>query len=516
MNPRDPKSTLRAAATGFVLAVMTLGVAAQARIAEDKYPAEKLLSPAKNRAFIDVDVYTTDTKTGKGKVLRGMTVLVEDGKFTKIGKHLDVPATFERVTGGTLVPGIVYAGSADGVKSSSRRPTRTVVVQRGRGRRIQMPSSRRGSSRATFNPTAKVSSMLKPDDQAFARMLGAGVTTLGVRPPQSGISGQGAAIRPAGHEAKDMVLQDDVLLYIGYARGTATKKMLSEKFAAAKKMIADRKAAKEAAAKKPAEKKPEAKPKAKPAEKKPAEKKPEPGKEPKKQPKPEPKKEPKKEPEKQPKQEPKKGTKPAATAKKPAPKKPAAKKEDPKVAVLTKVIEGKLPVLLNVSGASDVLHAFAALKDTDFPLYIAHFFNRGAQDTLDRVLPLLTKRKVTVICPVELGYKPNTRYYTNPIAKLEKAKVPVMLVPGSSQTDLDELWLRMNEMYRAGIPREALVSAITYAPAKFLGVDKRVGSIDAGKDANFVHFSRDPFSPAANVEGIYLEGQSVELEPRRQ
>jgi len=46
-------------------------------------------------------------------------------------------------------------------------------------------------------------------------------------------------------------------------------------------------------------------------------------------------------------------------------------------------------------------------------------------------------------------------------------------------------------------------------PAETLGVDDRVGSLDAGKDADFVVWSGHPFRIRSKVLEVYIEGQSV-------
>ncbi|MFQ5505414.1 MAG: amidohydrolase family protein [Planctomycetota bacterium] len=512
---------------GAVLAVAGLS-GAQSGI-DDRTPAEKLLEEPQNLAFVGVDVYTVDAKSGKGKRIEGVTVLVEDGKFSKIGKDIDVPSSFRKVEGGVLAPGLVFAGTTAGLPRSRSPAPRMRIPIRFRGR-FRFPRRSR-SSTATFSPTRKVSSLVKPEDEAFAKLLRGGVTTLGIRPTKAGISGQGAVFRTAGHTSEDMLIKDEALLYVGMQSDTKTKEMLSGNFEKARKLIEERAAAKKKAeeAKKAAAKKPDAKKPAPPAKgkspKKDSKKVPPKKEPPKKEP---PKKEPPKKepPKKEPaKQKPKEGSaKKGDKAVKPTAAK--KKKEDPKIAVLARAVERKLPVLLRISGARDLLHALDALEESEFPLVVAHFFSRGATDTLDRVLPALEKRKASVILPVELAFEPQTRYYKNVVGEIMSAGIRTILVPCSNrgirsgrvqeiQSELESLWFRIGELYRSGIPREKLFAALTYEPARLLGVEKRLGSIAKGKDANFLHFTRDPFSPASRLKRVYLEGRAVEAEKTR-
>ena len=62
---------------------------------------------------------------------------------------------------------------------------------------------------------------------------------------------------------------------------------------------------------------------------------------------------------------------------------------------------------------------------------------------------------------------------------------------------------------RAGLPREKALYALTMAGAKMLDLDKRVGSLEAGKDADFIVLSGDPLSVYTHVLQTYVEGKKV-------
>jgi imidazolonepropionase-like amidohydrolase len=56
------------------------------------------------------------------------------------------------------------------------------------------------------------------------------------------------------------------------------------------------------------------------------------------------------------------------------------------------------------------------------------------------------------------------------------------------------------------VSEEEALKMITINPARQLGVEARVGSIEAGKDADLAFFSAHPFSPDARVEMTMVEG----------
>ena len=64
---------------------------------------------------------------------------------------------------------------------------------------------------------------------------------------------------------------------------------------------------------------------------------------------------------------------------------------------------------------------------------------------------------------------------------------------------------------RAGIAvdRERALRWITANPAWVLGIDGRVGTLEPGKDADLVVWSRDPFSVYARAEQVFIAGRRV-------
>jgi len=62
---------------------------------------------------------------------------------------------------------------------------------------------------------------------------------------------------------------------------------------------------------------------------------------------------------------------------------------------------------------------------------------------------------------------------------------------------------------RAGLPRDVALAALTLEPARMLDLGERVGSLEVGKDADFVLLSGDPFSVYTEVRETWVEGRKV-------
>ena len=81
----------------------------------------------------------------------------------------------------------------------------------------------------------------------------------------------------------------------------------------------------------------------------------------------------------------------------------------------------------------------------------------------------------------------------------------------SINSDSDERMRRLNldaaKVVKTGVPEEDALKMITINPAKQLGIDKRTGSIEIGKDADIVIWTAHPFSVYARPETTMIEGE---------
>jgi len=94
-------------------------------------------------------------------------------------------------------------------------------------------------------------------------------------------------------------------------------------------------------------------------------------------------------------------------------------------------------------------------------------------------------------------------------AVLEALGVPVAFHTDDPITD-SRLFLRSAGLaVRAGMTPEGALKALTLAPAEMMGLGDRVGSLEAGKDADFVVLSGDPLSVYTQVEQTWIEGAQV-------
>lgn len=94
-------------------------------------------------------------------------------------------------------------------------------------------------------------------------------------------------------------------------------------------------------------------------------------------------------------------------------------------------------------------------------------------------------------------------------AVLEKAGAVVGFHTDDPVTD-SRLFLRSGALaVRAGMTRSGALKGMTLAGAQMLDLQDRVGSLEAGKDADFIVLSGDPFSVYTQVLETWIEGRRV-------
>ena len=99
-----------------------------------------------------------------------------------------------------------------------------------------------------------------------------------------------------------------------------------------------------------------------------------------------------------------------------------------------------------------------------------------------------------------------------PVGKLVRdlmaAGVAVTIRP-ADEADLSEMLFVAGLVGQGGLDPQQMLELLTINPARMLRVDDRVGSLAAGRDADFVVLSGDPFAAHATVREVYVDGARV-------
>ena len=106
------------------------------------------------------------------------------------------------------------------------------------------------------------------------------------------------------------------------------------------------------------------------------------------------------------------------------------------------------------------------------------------------------------------GYKFEVYDATPYNAALMNEAGVLMSVNSDSDEHLRRLYLEAAKTVKyGGVPEEEALRMVTLNPAKQLGIDARVGSLDVGKDADFAIFSRHPFDVRTQCLMTFVDGE---------
>ena len=179
-------------------------------------------------------------------------------------------------------------------------------------------------------------------------------------------------------------------------------------------------------------------------------------------------------------------------------------KADDRTQPLVNFLKGELRAVIEIRSPGDYLHFRQVLKPfEDQPVKFAIV---GTAD-LWRGAEALGAKKETVLLRPDLVLAPDTRIRVNPAAELAAAGCTIGFLPNDNAASLDAHLYRVSQIVKAGLPREAALKALTLVPAQAAGVDKRVGSIEKGKDADLLLLDGDPFSGTARILKVYIDGK---------
>jgi len=183
---------------------------------------------------------------------------------------------------------------------------------------------------------------------------------------------------------------------------------------------------------------------------------------------------------------------------------------------LIPVVEGNLPLIIDADSMAEIDAALALAHDYKLQIMISG----GAEAwlTADRLaathVPVLTGAMNNIP-----GSFATLNQRQENAALLRRAGVRVALV-GNGDGDESHFNAR-NIKYEAGsavaygMNYDDALRSITLTPAELFGLSDRIGSLQAGRDANVVVWSGDPFEFSSQAEHVFIHGREVK-EPSRQ
>lgn len=179
---------------------------------------------------------------------------------------------------------------------------------------------------------------------------------------------------------------------------------------------------------------------------------------------------------------------------------------------LVPVIEGRMPVIAQVNKASDIRGLLRLAREEGLKLII----DGGAEAWM--VAPELAAARVPVLLNPLQGLPDSFEQLNSTLenaARLEAAGVVVAIETSDSGSHrARETRYNAGNAVANGMSYEGALRAITINPATIFGVADRSGSLEAGKDADVVIWSGDPFEPLSQPSAVFVRGQQQSMTTR--
>ncbi len=178
---------------------------------------------------------------------------------------------------------------------------------------------------------------------------------------------------------------------------------------------------------------------------------------------------------------------------------------DPKLEIGELVLKGVIPARVHAHRAQDIATAIRIAKEFNFKLVIEH----GTEAY--KIADYLKENNVPVVVgPFGFRTKIETKDLTYENVRILNEKgVLCAIMVDHPVTHLEFANMHAALAMKYGAKKEDILRMLTINPAKILGIDDKVGSIEVGKDADIVIWSDDPFMPQARVEKVFIEGKEV-------
>ena len=195
-------------------------------------------------------------------------------------------------------------------------------------------------------------------------------------------------------------------------------------------------------------------------------------------------------------------------------RKEAAKKDlekmpifDFKCEAMIPVLKKEIPLKIHAHQANDILTAIRIAKEFDLLLTLEHVTEGHLiVDKLkeNKDIPMAVGPTLTHASKFELQ---NKTWETPGI--LSKAGCQVSIITDSPVIPQEYLGLCAGLAVKAGMDEMEALKAITINPAKHVGIDKRVGSLAKGKDADIVIYEGSPLVSDSRVCNVLIDGNRI-------
>lgn len=177
---------------------------------------------------------------------------------------------------------------------------------------------------------------------------------------------------------------------------------------------------------------------------------------------------------------------------------------DQKLEALLPVVRKEIPLKAHAHRADDIFTAIRIAKEFDVKLTLEHCTDGAliAEELAAEGYPCAVGPSLGHPSKLELNHKS----FETP-GTLAKAGCQVSIITDAGVIPQQYLSLCAGFAVKEGMDEFDALQAITINPAKHIGVEDRVGSIEVGKDADFVITKEDPMVSSTAVLYTIIDGE---------
>ena len=193
-----------------------------------------------------------------------------------------------------------------------------------------------------------------------------------------------------------------------------------------------------------------------------------------------------------------------------------ATKKFPGVERLEDVLAGKIPLCIQAWTTQDIRTAVFLKEEIEREGFGKPRLFLDAAAEAWKEPQLLVRSKTPVVLPPfpPSGRSGDGAFMAWNVAQLLHEQGIVVALSAHGNTALDNnLAMQAGYAMRGGLGFEAALAAVTLHPARLLGVEDRVGSLEVGKDADLALWNGEPFEPTSRVVGVIVDGV-LRVDPR--
>ncbi|MFC5712388.1 amidohydrolase family protein [Thalassorhabdus alkalitolerans] len=173
---------------------------------------------------------------------------------------------------------------------------------------------------------------------------------------------------------------------------------------------------------------------------------------------------------------------------------------------LAKVLKKEIPLRIHAHRADDIVTVLRLAKEFDISLTLEHCTDghKIAEYIAEHEVMVSVGPTMSSKSKVELADK---GWHT--LSELDKHGICYSITTDHPVVNIEYLITSAAKAAGTGLSEEKVFQSITTNAARHLGIEDRVGSLEAGKDADFVIWSNHPFHYMSQVEATFINGEKV-------